>query len=62
MTKRMILAALLAFSAVPVLAADTAADRKTTPVSTDDARALAGRQIAAQTKADVRACSCSHGS
>ena len=64
MTKRMLLAGLLALTAVPVLAADVTADRKVaTPVSTDEARALAGKQIAAQAKADqVRACSCAHGS
>lgn len=65
MTKSMLFAALLALSAVPAaLAADTASDRKATatPASTDEARALAGRQIIAQEKAEntlARACTCS---
>lgn len=64
MMKRMVLAGLLAFSAVPVLAAD-AAPRPKAPASTDEARVMAGKQIAAQAKAEaapVRACTCSHGS
>ena len=64
MLKRMVLAGLLAMAAVPVLAADTAADRiaTTAPASTNDARALAGKQIVAQQKAAAMACSCKHGS
>jgi hypothetical protein len=65
MTKRIVLAGLLALAAVPVLGADAASGRKVaTPVSTDEARAMAGKQIAAQEKAEAasaRACTCSHG-
>ena len=42
MTKRMILAALLALSAVPALASDTSADRKVVSLSADEVRAQAG--------------------
>ncbi|HEU4381997.1 MAG TPA: hypothetical protein VFR85_00740 [Anaeromyxobacteraceae bacterium] len=63
MLKRMVLAGLLTLAAAPVLAADTASDRRA-PVSTDEARVLAGKQIKAQEKAasdTARACSCKHG-
>ncbi len=43
MTKRMMLAALLALSAVPALASDTSVDRKAVVSTTDEARAQAGK-------------------
>ncbi len=59
MTKRMVLAGLLARAAVPALAV---AASQAAPVSTDEARALAAKQIAAQQKADsARTCACPHG-
>ncbi len=59
MMTKMMLAALLALAAVPALGADTTSDRKAAAVtSTDEARAVAGKQIAAQTPA--LACSCTH--
>jgi hypothetical protein len=42
MTKRMILAALLALSTVPALASDTSADRTAMASTTDEARSQAG--------------------
>ena len=41
MTKRLMLAALLALSAVPALASDTSADRKVVSLSADEVRAQA---------------------
>lgn len=60
MMTKMMLAALLALAAVPVLGADTASDRKATSAvtSTDEARAQAGKQIAGQGAA--KACTCTH--
>ena len=43
MTKRMMLAALLALSAVPALASDASADRKALASTTDEVRAQAGK-------------------
>lgn len=66
MTKTMFLAALFALGAVPGLAAGTPADRKASaaaPVSSDDARAMASKQISAQQKAETtlaQACPCCH--
>lgn len=54
MMTKMMLAALLALAAVPALGADTAFDRKATAaVTSTEARAQAGKQIA-------QACTCSH--
>lgn len=57
MTKRMMLAALLALAAVPALAADTSSDRSAAVAS------ASGKQIAAPAKGETvaRACTCSHG-
>ena len=65
MTKRIVLAGLLALAAMPALGADTSYDRKVaTATSTDEARAMAVKQTVAQEKAQVasaRACACPHG-
>ena len=57
MTKRLILAALLALAAVPTLAADTSLDRNAAAAPT------AGAQVAhAARKTVAQSCTCAHGS
>jgi len=59
MTKRMMLAALLALGAVPALAGDVSNDRKSQSAvsSTDEARAAAAKNLEAQ-RAQKQACTC----
>ena len=59
MTKRMMLAALLALGAVPALAGDVSADQKSQTVvrSSDEARVATAKRIEAQS-AQKQACSC----
>ncbi len=66
MTKRMMLAALLALGAVPALAGDVSEDKKSQTVvgSSDEARVAAAKRIEAQS-AQKQACTCTcerHGS
>ncbi len=59
MTKRMMLAALLALGAVPAFAGDVSYEKKgqSAPASTDEARALAGKKVEAQ-GVQKQACTC----
>lgn len=64
MTKRMMLAALLALGAVPALAADVSEEKKSQTVvgSSDEARVATAERIEAQ-GAQKQACTCErHGS
>ncbi len=69
MTKRMMLAALLALGAVPALAGDVSEEKKSQTVvgSSDEARVVAAKRIEAQRieaqSAQKQACTCErHGS
>lgn len=62
MTKRMMLAALLALGAVPALAGDVSEEKKSQTVvgSSDEARVVAAKRIEAQSaqSAQKQACTC----
>lgn len=60
MTKRMLLAGLLALTGVPAVASDVTSGRRT-PASTDEARAVTAQQIAPKAP-HAQLCSCKHGS